>query len=111
MGLKYTIKGGELILESLSVLVIVFSLALIIFLALRGYTIIIIAPVVSLVVILLTQMPILETLQETYMGGFINFVKKFFFIFLFAALFGNLMDQSGAARVIAANLLKVMGKG
>ena len=86
------------------VFLIIFSLALLIFLALRGFSIIIIAPLASLVVIILSQMPLLEALQETYMGGFINFAKQFFFIFLLAALFGKLMEDSGAASVIAKGI-------
>ncbi|ARP41329.1 GntP family permease [Geobacillus thermodenitrificans] len=90
--------------------VVIFSLALLIFLALRGFSIIIIAPLASITVILLNQMPLLETLQEAYMGGFINFAKQFFFIFLLAAMFGKFMEDSGAAIVIAKGILKVIGK-
>lgn len=92
------------------VFIIIFSLALLIFLALRGFSIIVIAPLASLAVIILSQVPLLETLQETYMGGFINFAQQFFFIFLFAALFGKLMEDSGAASVIASSILKIIGK-
>ncbi|MFC2949695.1 GntP family permease [Virgibacillus sediminis] len=97
-------------MEFYSVAVITFSLALLMFLALKGISIIIIAPIASLVVIFLTQMPLLETLEETYMGGFINFAKNFYLIFLFAALFGKFMDDSGAARVIAEGILKTIGR-
>lgn len=86
------------------------SLALLILLALRGYSIIIIAPVVSLFVVLTNGLPILETFQETYMVGFITYVQKYFLIFLFASMFGKLMDDSGAARQIANLLLKIIGK-
>ncbi|UJL48293.1 GntP family permease [Virgibacillus sp. NKC19-16] len=80
------------------------------FLALKGFSIIIIAPIASLVVIFFSQMPLLETLEETYMGGFINFAKDFYLIFLFAALFGKFMEDSGAARVIAEGILKLVGR-
>ncbi|MGE7022953.1 GntP family permease [Solibacillus cecembensis] len=93
-----------------SLITIVISLVLLIVLALRGYSIIIIAPVVSLFVMVTNGFPILETFQETYMSGFINYVKNYFLIFLFAAIFGKLMDDSGAARQIANLLLKVVGK-
>ena len=93
-----------------SLITIVISLILLIVLALRGYSIIIIAPVVSLFVMVTNGLPILETFQETYMSGFINYVKNYFLIFLFAAIFGKLMDDSGAARQIANLLLKIIGK-
>ena len=97
-------------MEWLSVASIIFSLGLLIFLALRGFSIIIIAPVASLVVILMNGMPILESLEENYMSGFINFAKNNYLIFLFAAMFGKFMEDSGAARTIAESLLRVIGK-
>ncbi|MET3657029.1 GntP family permease [Sporosarcina psychrophila] len=93
-----------------SITTIVLSLILLILLALRGFTIIIIAPIVSLFVIVLNGMPILETFQNDYMGGFVNYAKNYYLIFLFAAMFGKFMDDSGAARRIAESLLKVLGK-
>ncbi|MEO4055219.1 GntP family permease [Solibacillus sp. CAU 1738] len=93
-----------------SLLTIVISLALLVFLAMRGFTIVIIAPVVSLFVILSNNLPILETFQGAYMTGFTNYVKNYFLIFLFAAMFGKFMDDSGAARTIAHGLLKLLGR-
>src|SRR5699024_5947779 len=97
-------------MEWLSVASIIFSLGLLIFLALRGFSIIIIAPLASLFVILMNGMPILESLKENYMSGFINFAKNNYIIFLFAAMFGKFMEDSGAARTIAESLLKLIGK-
>ncbi|MFS0574457.1 GntP family permease [Sporosarcina sp. 179-K 3D1 HS] len=93
-----------------SVATIILSLILLIILALRGFTIIIIAPIVSLFVILLNDMVILDAFQNDYMGGFVNYAKKYYLIFLFAAMFGKFMEDSGAARRIAESLLKVLGK-
>ena len=45
------------------------------------------------------------------MGGFINFAKKFYLIFLLAAMFGKLMEDSGAARTISRSILKIIGRG
>lgn len=97
-------------MEYWSLFTIVFSLLLLIFLALRGFSIIIIAPIASLVVIVLNQMPMLETMQEDYMSGFINFAKNYYLIFLFAAIFGKFMEDSGAARSISEKLLNVIGR-
>jgi H+/gluconate symporter-like permease len=55
-------------------------------------------------------MPLLETLQGSYMTGFVNFAKNFYLVFLFAALFGKFMEDSGAARVIAEGILKIIGR-
>ncbi|MFJ3388721.1 GntP family permease [Lysinibacillus sp. NPDC086135] len=93
-----------------SLITIVISLILLIVLALRGFSIIIIAPAVSLFVMVTNGFPILETFQDTYMTGFIGYVQKYFLIFLFASMFGKLMDDSGAARQIANLLLLIIGK-
>ncbi|MDP5275625.1 GntP family permease [Chengkuizengella axinellae] len=92
------------------VIVIFISLALLIVLALRGFSIIIIAPLASLVVILFTGMPILGTLQDSYMAGFVSFAGRFYLIFLFASMFGKFMEDSGAAKKIALSIMKVTGK-
>lgn len=93
-----------------SLITIVISLILLIVFALRGFSIIIIAPAVSLFVMVTNGFPILETFQDTYMTGFIGYVQKYFLIFLFASMFGKLMDDSGAARQIANLLLRIIGK-
>ncbi|MEK4255390.1 GntP family permease [Ureibacillus sp. FSL K6-2830] len=93
-----------------SLITIILSLILLIILAMRGFTIIIIAPVVSLFVMILNNMPIIDTFQNDYMSGFTNYVKNYFLIFLFAAMFGKFMEESGAARTIAQYLLKLSGK-
>lgn len=93
-----------------SLITIILSLILLVILAMRGFTIIIIAPVVSLFVMILNSMPILDTFQTAYMTGFTNYVKNYFLIFLFAAMFGKFMEESGAARTIAQYLLKLSGK-
>ncbi|QCR32580.1 GntP family permease [Lysinibacillus sp. SGAir0095] len=93
-----------------SLFIIALSLILLVVLAMRGFTIVIIAPVVSLFVIVLNNMPILETFQTAYMSGFTNYVKNYFLIFLFAAMFGKFMEESGAARTIADYLLRLSGR-
>ncbi|ARJ38309.1 citrate transporter [Sporosarcina sp. P21c] len=93
-----------------SLITIVISLVLLIVLALRGFSIIIIAPVVSLFVMVTNGFSILDTFQNTYMTGFIGYVQKYFLIFLLASMFGKLMDDSGAARQIATLLLRLTGK-
>ncbi|MBP2638139.1 MAG: GntP family permease [Firmicutes bacterium] len=94
----------------LSLIGIFVSLAFIIFLALRGVGIIVIAPLAVVVVSLFSNMSILGTLSGPYMKGFVNYAGKFYLIFLTAAMFGKFMEDSGAARAIAEGLLKVVGR-
>ena len=95
----------------LSLIGIFASLAFIIYLALRGVGIIIIAPAAVVVVALFSNMSPLAALSGPYMKGFVNYAGKFYLIFLAAAMFGKFMEDSGAARSIAEGLLKVVGRG
>jgi H+/gluconate symporter-like permease len=92
-----------------SIVGIVISLALIIVLALRGWHIMVIAPLAAVVVALFSSMDILPTLYGPYMKGFVNYAGKFYLLFLAGSIFGKFMDDSGAARSIAAGILKIIG--
>ncbi|MDQ5986177.1 MAG: hypothetical protein CSYNP_01896 [Syntrophus sp. SKADARSKE-3] len=94
----------------LSIIGIILSLALIMFLALRGWHIIILAPLAVAVVAAFSSMDILPTLTGPYMKGFVNYAGKFYLIFLMGSLFGKFMEDSGAARAIAEGILKVIGR-
>lgn len=93
----------------LSVIGILVSLATIVFLALRGVGIMLIAPLAVVIVSVFSGMGILDTLMGPYMKGFINYAAKFYLVFLFASVFGKYMDDSGAAKSIAAGILRLIG--
>ncbi|MBU5440253.1 GntP family permease [Tissierella sp. MSJ-40] len=85
------------------------GLALLMFLAYKGYSIIWVAPLTAAVVALIGGIPLLETYKEAYMGGFVGFTKSWFPVFMLGAIFGHLMDYTGAARSIAQWLTKIFG--
>ncbi len=89
---------------------IVISLAFIVILALRGWHIIIIAPLAVVLVCIFFQMNIMETLYGPYMKGFINYASRFYLIFLAGSVFGKFMEDGQAARSIANGILKLIGK-
>lgn len=95
---------------TLSIIGIVLSLAFIVILALRGWHIIIIAPLAVVLVALFSGMDVLQALLGPYMKGFINYAAKFYLIFLTGSLFGKFMEDSGAARSIAEGILKLVGR-
>lgn len=96
--------------QLLSVIGIFLGLATLITLALRGWSIILIAPLAAMIVLAFSQVDLLTGLNETYMKGFASFAMKFFFLFLLGTIFGKVMEDSGAARKIADALLKVTGR-
>jgi H+/gluconate symporter-like permease len=88
---------------------IILGLVLLMFLAYRGYSIIWVAPLTAAVVAIMGGLPLLPAYKETYMTGFVGFTKSWFPVFMLGAIFGHLMDYTGAARSIAHWLTKVFG--
>lgn len=95
-----------------SILGLIFSLILIIYLAYKGYSTIIVAPLVSLLTIILTSGfdgHLMANYTEVYMSGFGNFVKNYFPLFMTGAIFAKLMEESGYAKSIAYYITKKLG--
>lgn len=90
---------------SLSLIGIIISLVILITLALKGWHIILIAPIAAVVVALFSGLNILDSLTGPYMDGFVTYAKKFYLVFLGASLFAKYMDDSGAAKRIAMAIL------
>jgi H+/gluconate symporter-like permease len=80
---------------------ILVALALLIGLAYRGFSVLLLAPAAALVAALFAGDPLLAHWTQTFMGSAAGFVAQFFPIFLLGALFGKLMDDSGSVRAIA----------
>ena len=98
----------------ISMIGLILSLALIIFLAYKGYSTIITAPIVALLTVLLiggdSNTHLMVHYTEVYMGGFAGFVKNYFPIFLTGAIFAKLMEEALYAKSIANFITKNLGK-
>jgi len=94
----------------LSVIGIILSSAFIVVLALRGWHIIIIAPLAVVIVSIFSDMNIMQTMTGPYMKGFVNYAGRFYLIFLAGSVFGKFMEDGQAARSIADGILRVTGK-
>lgn len=88
---------------------IILGLVLLMFLAYRGYSILWVAPVCALVVGLTGGLDGLDMYKETYMSGLAGYVKSWFPVFMMGAIFGHLMDYTGAAKSIAHWLTSKLG--
>ncbi|MCR1899424.1 GntP family permease [Irregularibacter muris] len=88
---------------------IILGLALLMILAFRGWSIIWIAPICALVVALTGGLELLPAYTETYMAGFVGFTQSWFPAFMLGAIFGKLMDLTGAAQSVAQFLVKTIG--
>ncbi|AEI41140.1 GntP family permease [Paenibacillus mucilaginosus] len=93
----------------LQVLAIVLALGLLMFFAYRGYPVIVFAPVFTLLAVVISGNALLPSYTETYMSNAANYVKSFFPIFLLGAIFGKVMELSGAASSIAQTIVRALG--
>ena len=89
---------------------IVLSLLLLIYLAYRDVSVLVLAPLCAMVAVLFDgNLPLLATYTQIYMGSVGQFVKDYFPIFLLGAIFGKLMEESGSAAKIADSVVRTVG--
>src|SRR4029453_823741 len=69
-----------------------------VWLAFRGWSVLLLAPLGALVAALFAGEPVLAHWTQTFMGGAAHFLAQFFPLFLLGALFGKLMEDSGLDR-------------
>ncbi|MCY6369688.1 GntP family permease [Clostridium ganghwense] len=97
----------------LGVIGVIISLALLMYLAYRGISVLILAPILALFAALMSggaDAHLMATYTEVFMKAFAGYAKSYFPIFLLGAVFGKLMDDSGAAKAIAHTIAKKLGK-
>ncbi len=103
----------------LEVLAIIISLVLLIYLAFKGWSVVLIAPVLACVGMVLTELflgtpggiHIMATYTEVFMKALGNYVKTYFPFFMLGAIFGTVMDYSGSAKSIANWIFAHLGSG
>jgi H+/gluconate symporter-like permease len=89
---------------------IVIGLGALIWLAFRGWSVLLLAPAAALVAALFSREPLLAHWTQTFMGSAARFMAQFFPLFLLGALFGKLMEDSGCVSAIAEAMIKRLGE-
>lgn len=92
-------------------LTLVLPLTLLIFGAFRGISIMVLAPLCAALGAMLATEPILASLTERFMPALGGFVIAFFPLFVLGAVFGRLMEVTGAARALAQAIISRLGTG
>lgn len=94
----------------LSIIGLIGGLALLMGLTMRGMNLLIAAPLCALVVAVFSGVPLLPQLVTVpggsdfltnYMTAFAGFLKSYYLVFLMGAVFGKVMEDSGAAASVA----------
>ncbi|GAB3496800.1 GntP family permease [Nocardiopsis coralliicola] len=88
---------------------IALSLVLLITLAYRGHSVIVVAPLAALVAAVFAGAPLLATYTQIFMPAMGGFIASFFPLFLTGAIFGTLMSVSGFAQDLAAWISRLLG--
>ncbi len=95
----------------LGVLGIIISLLLLMYLAYKGITVLILAPLLAMLAVAFSgDLPMLASYTEVFMKDFAGYAKTYFPLFLLGAIFGKVMDDSGAAKSIANFIANKLGK-
>ncbi len=90
---------------------IMLALGLMIYLAYRGITVLVLAPLLALLAALLSgEHTFLALYTQVFMKATGGFIISYFPLFLAGALFGKLMDDCGAAQTIAKWVIMKLGK-
>ncbi|MFO1163495.1 MAG: GntP family permease [Reyranellaceae bacterium] len=90
---------------------ILLGLALLVWLAFRGWSVLLLAPAAAVVAAAFAGEPLLAHWTQTFMGGAAQFLGQFFPLFLLGALFGKLMEDSGSVTAIARWMMQRLGPG
>jgi H+/gluconate symporter-like permease len=94
------------------IVVIVLALAVLIWLAWRGASLLLLAPALAALAVLLAEGgPVLASLTQVFMPAMGAFIVQYFPLFLLGAVFGKLIEASGAARVLADAIVARLGAG
>ena len=88
---------------------ILLGLGLLIWLAFRGWSVLLLAPAAALVAAAFAGEPLLAHWTQTFMGSAARFLAQFFPLFLLGALFGKLMEDSGSVSAIASFMTARLG--
>lgn len=90
--------------------VILIALGLLIYLVYRGLSVIVLAPLMAMLAASVSGISLLGLYTQVFMSAAGAFIISFFPLFLLGAIFGRLMDDSGAARSIAQGLVVRLGR-
>lgn len=91
-------------------LIVLAALAFLMFVAYRGYSVILFAPIAALGAVLLTDPTLVAPMfTGLFMDKMVNFLKLYFPVFLLGAIFGKLIELSGFSKSIVAAAIRVVG--
>jgi H+/gluconate symporter-like permease len=96
----------------MSLLIVIASLAFLMYVAYRGYSVILFAPVAALGAVLLTDPAwVAPMFSSVFMKKMVGFIESYFPVFMLGAVFGKVIELSGFSKAIVASVIRVLGSG
>ncbi|MFC0188110.1 GntP family permease [Fictibacillus aquaticus] len=94
----------------MDIIIILLSLFFLMFVAYRGFSVILFAPIAALFAVLLTEPAhVLPFFSGVFMEKMVGFIKLYFPVFLLGAIFGKVIEMSGFAKSITRSVIKLIG--
>ena len=95
----------------MSLLIVLAALGFLMWVAYRGASVIVFAPVAALLAVLVSApLEVAPAFSALFLERMAEFLKSYFPVFLLGALFGKLIELSGFAQSIVAAVLKLLGR-
>jgi H+/gluconate symporter-like permease len=95
----------------MSFVIVLLALALLMFVAYRGFSVILFAPVCALLAVLFTDPAlVLPMFSGVFMDKMVGFIKSYLPVFLLGAVFGKVIELSGFARSIVSAVIRLVGR-
>src|SRR5215470_18322705 len=88
---------------------ILVGLGLLIWLAFKGWSVLLLAPLAAIAAAVFSREPLLAHWTQTFMRSAAGFFAQFFPLFLLGALFGKLMEDTGSVSAIADYMTRKLG--
>src|SRR4051812_8292724 len=95
----------------MSFLIAIAALVLLMFVAYRGFSVILFAPVAAMLAVLVTDpAAVPPVFSGIFMDKMVGFVKSYFPVFLLGAVFGKVIELSGFSKSIVSTVISVVGR-
>src|SRR5262250_1678765 len=92
-------------------IVVIGALVFLMFVAYRGYSVIMFAPVAALLAVLFTDPAlVLPMFSGVFMEKMVGFVKLYFPVFMLGAIFGKVIELSGFSKSIVSAVIRFVGQ-
>src|ERR1700752_1487259 len=96
----------------MTLLIVLGALAFLMFVAYRGYSVILFAPVAALGAVLLTDPSLVPPMfSSVFMEKMVGCVKRYFPVFMLGSLFRKVIELSGFSNAIVAAVIGILGQG